>query len=105
MLRLKENCRTELALRRRRRTFMHGRLQSGAKQRGAEQGRRGRKNGADDESKLVAAVERGERAGSGRDKVIRAGGGKAGEDGQPKRAAHHERGVDDSRGKAGFARL
>ena len=55
---------------------------------------------------MVAAVEGGERRPSpAASRLSVRDGGEAGEDRQAERAAHHERGVDDARGQAGFARL
>ena len=60
---------------------------------------------ADQERELIAAVQRAciasTPAGEHR---IRARGGEAREHREPERAAHHERGVDDAGGEAGFAR-
>ena len=52
---------------------------------------------------MVPAVERGERIRSEREQPVGARGGEAGEDREAERPAHHERGVDDSRGEAGLA--
>ena len=52
---------------------------------------------------MVAAVEGHEMAGACGQQVGRASGSKAGEDRQAERPAHHERGIDDSRGQAGFS--
>ncbi len=58
-----------------------------AKKHGAEQGRRGREDCADDEGNVIAAVERDERARSGREQVVRASGRKADEDCEAERPA------------------
>src|SRR5579883_14843 len=57
------------------------------------------------EGSVVAAIERGERRSATGQQTTGARGGKAGENGEAKRAAHHERGVEDARGQARFARL
>ena len=53
---------------------------------------------------MVAAVQRRDRALAGRLEAVRAGGGDAREHGEPERAAHHERGVDDAGGEARLGR-
>ena len=78
---------------------------SGPQQRSADGGRGGREERADEEGSVVAAGERHERAVAGGGQALRAGGGEAGQDGEPERPAHHERGVDDPGGEPGLARL
>ena len=52
---------------------------------------------------MIAAVEGREMAGACGQQAGRASGSEAGEDRQAERPAHHERGIDDSRGQAGFS--
>ena len=73
-------------------------------ERSTERGRAGGEESRDEKCDVVAAVESGEGAGACDQQSARDSGSEAGKDGETQRAAHHERGVDDSRGKAGFSR-
>ena len=53
---------------------------------------------------MVAAVEGGEVVEACAHQAVRASGGEAGQDGETQCAAHHERGVDDSRSQPGVLR-
>src|SRR5205085_4160259 len=75
-----------------------------AEERGAEHGRRDGEESADEEGGVVAAVEGSESGVAGGQQAVGAGDGEAGEERETEGAAHHERGVDDSGGKAGFGR-
>src|SRR6266699_470867 len=52
---------------------------------------------------MVAIVESCDVSSAGGEQAVRARGGKAGENREAKRSAHHERGIDDPRGQTGVA--
>ena len=84
---------------------MCGGRHSDAEQCGAERRGQDRKRGTDEERDVVAAGQGNERAVAVSTQTVGPRGGNAGQHCEAKRAAHHERRVDDPGGEAGLARL
>src|SRR5688500_13336845 len=86
-------------------TFVPRHRSPRAEEHGAQHRTPEREEGGYEERCVVAADERDEGAVAGSEQRVRAGSGKAGQDRQAERAAHHERGVDDPGREPGFVRL
>src|SRR5262245_26884966 len=71
-----------------------------AQERVAHRGGRSGAERADEEGGVESAIQRGDLARSGGQQASRARGGETCENCETKRAAHHERGVDDPGGEA-----
>src|SRR5512132_584659 len=77
-----------------------GLVGAGADEASADDGGKESEQCAGEEREVVAAVEGGQGVAAVSEQVVGAGGGEAGQHGQAKSAAHHERGVNDAGGQA-----